>query len=326
MNRYARWTVRLIGPAVLAWFLAATDLNRIAANLRGVHWAPLLLSLALYPGLILIKTWRWDLLMRNLDMRVPPLRYSMVLYMIGQFAGGATPGQSGDFIKAWYLRERGSDLASALFSILLDRLFDFLVMALLSLVGLVMFLHLFPQRFQNPILSATLGSAAAIVLIVPTLMWRRSRDWVMRFPQRFAPERARNHLEHWRARFASLNMRAGLMGVLSLTSCAAAAWVIARLWLLFRAMDVTVPVPVLICSVALISIIQTLPISFAGVGVRDAILVAVLGSYGYAPEKALALSALFLLLTIEQIIIGFLVSLKYPLGSPTHAGRAFSDP
>ena len=55
MSRRARWLTRLLGPAVLAYFLLTTDLHRIAANLREVRLAPLALSLALYVGLVLTK-------------------------------------------------------------------------------------------------------------------------------------------------------------------------------------------------------------------------------------------------------------------------------
>ena len=91
-------------------------------------------------------------------------------------------------------------------------------------------------------------------------------------------------------------------------------------WLLFLALNLSnVPIPALVSSMALISILQALPISFSGVGVRDAVLIAVLASYGYGPDKALSLSALFLLVNIEHLLIGFLVSLRHPLGSTPRA-------
>ena len=86
---------------------------------------------------------------------------------------------------------------------------------------------------------------------------------------------------------------------------------IVRLWLLFRAVDVTVPAAALVAAIGLIAILQAAPISFAGVGVRDAVLIAVLGAFGYGAERALALSALFLLLNIEHMIIGFAVFLSH---------------
>ncbi len=319
MNKYTRWLPRLIGPAILAYFLLTTDLNKIIINLRSLRWAPFLLSLALYPVFVAVKAWRWNLLMRNLNMQAPPLRYSMTLYMIGLFLGGATPGQSGDFIKAWYLRERGQPLASALFSILLDRLFDFLVMALLSSLGLIAFLHLFPRQLQAPIQIATIGCAAAIALLIPALMARRPRDWLMTRTIRLAPRRVRAALERGRSQFAALDMRPGLIGSLLLATLCSATSTMVRLWLLFRALDIAIPIPALVASMALISNLQSLPISFSGVGVRDAVLIAVLASYGYGRDQALALSALFLLISIENIVLGFPVSLRHPLGQAAPA-------
>jgi len=314
MNKYTRWLLRLIGPAILVYFLLTTDIQKIVANFGELNWTPLLLSLALYPLFVAVKAWRWNLLMRELGMRAPPLGYSMILYMIGLFLGGATPGQSGDFIKAWYLRERGQPLASALFSILLDRLFDFLIMAILSLLGLVAFLHLFPAPLQAPIQLATIGFAALIILMIPALMARRPRDWLMNTTLRLAPRRVRPAIERWRGQFAGLNMRPALLANLMLATLCSATVTMARLWLLFRALAITIPILALVSSMALIAILQALPISFSGLGIRDAILIAVLGSYGYGSDKALSLSALLLLLNIEHIVVGFLVSLRYPLG------------
>jgi hypothetical protein len=45
------------------------------------------------------------------------------------------------------------------------------------------------------------------------------------------------------------------------------------------------------------------------------VLIAVLTHHGYTAEHALALSALFLLLTVEQMLIGFFVSMRHPLGA-----------
>ena len=71
----------------------------------------------------------------------------------------------------------------------------------------------------------------------------------------------------------------------------------------------------------MISILQVLPISFSGVGVRDALLIPVLAAYGYGRDQALALSALFLLLNLEHILIGFLASLRFPPGRGAAADR-----
>ena len=328
MNRRTRWLLRLIGPAILAYFLLTTDLDKIVINLRSLRWTPLLLSLGLYPVFVAVKAWRWNLLLRDLSLPPPPLGYSMILYMIGMFAGGATPGQSGDFIKAWYLRERGQPLAPALFSILLDRLFDFLIMALLSLLGLIAFVHLFPLPLQAPIEVLTVGFTAVLTLAIPALVARRPREWLLRRGLPLAPRRVRAALERWHDQVATLDLRPGLMAGVLLASVCAAASTMVRLWLLFLALNVAIPFLALVSSMALISNLQALPISFSGVGVRDAVLIPVLQSFGYGRDQALALSALFLLVNIENIVLGFLVSLRHPLGRelPRGARGAGANP
>jgi uncharacterized protein (TIRG00374 family) len=316
MNKYLRWALRLIGPALLVVFLWRSDFGQILASLREIALWPLLLSLALMPLFVAVKAWRWNLLMQELNIQPPSLGHSMALYTIGLFLGGTTPGQSGDFVKAWYLREQGRPLAPALFSIVLDRLFDFLAMALLALLALVELLGAFRPEQRGAIQAATIAFAALIILLTPALMARGPREWLMNRALRLAPGRLRGVVERWRDQFASLSLRPGLLASVALATIVSAASTMLRIYLLFLSLGLTnVPLLAIISSTALIAILQALPISFAGIGVRDAVLIAVLERYGSTAEQALALSALFLLLNIEHIIAGFLVSLRYPLGS-----------
>lgn len=316
MNKYTRWLIRLIGPLLLIFFLWRSDPRVLLAGLGSVELGPLILSLALFPVFIVVKAWRWNVIMAELGMQPPSLAFSSALYSIGLFAGGVTPGQSGDFIKGWYLRERGQPLPTALFSIVLDRLFDFAVMALLALLGLVLFIDLFPADMQAPLRYGTLGFAAAIFLITPALIARRPREWLIARVLPILPAGLRAALERMREQFSALNLRPVPLAKLVLASAGSATSTIVRIYLLYVAMSLTgVPLLAIIGSTALIAILQALPISFAGVGVRDAVLIVLLQHYGYGQEQAIILSALFLLVNLEHILLGFLVSLRYPLGS-----------
>jgi len=320
MSHRVRWLTRLIGPAVLAYFLATSDLHRISSILREVRWTPLVLSLVLFFGVVVTKAWRWRRLIDALGMPTPSFGRATTLFLIGQFAGAATPGQSGDFVRAWYLREQGSALSTALFSILFDRLLDFLLLALISLAGLAAFLDVFPPAVRPVILVSTTGFALAMLIVVPALMARRSRRALLERMRRLMPASFAERLERWQALLDSLEIHPPLVIALLGATVAATIVVMVRIWLLFRALDVIVPPTLLVASAALISILQTLPVSIAGVGVRDAVLVAALARHGYPAERALALSALFLVLVIEQMLIGFLVTMRHPLGASAVPG------
>jgi glycosyltransferase 2 family protein len=326
MNQYARWLLRLIGPALLVFFLWRSDLRAIGQALAGLSWWPLLLSLGLMPLFIVVKAWRWSLIMRELALQPPSLAYLCALYTIGLYAGGVTPGQSGDFVKGWYLRDRGLPLGPSLFSIVLDRLFDFFVMALLALLGLVAFLDVLPPAVQPAVRAFTIAFAAVVVVLTPALMAHGPREWALGHLTPLLPGRVRGVAVHFRAQLQELRLRPGPFLLLLLATALSAGSTMVRIWLLYLALGLTsIPLIEIIGSTALIAILQALPISFAGIGVRDAVLVAVLGRHGAPPELAISLSALFLLVNIEHILVGFLVSLRYPLGRAT-AAEAEGDP
>jgi len=310
-RRLARWWPRLLGPAILGYFLATTDLAQILAFLRSAHWTPVLLSLALYPVFLLLKAWRWGVLIRSLSGHAPPLASLTVLYMIGLFLGGATPGQAGDLLKAWYLRDRGYSLGAGLFSVVLDRLFDFLIMGWVTLLGLSAVLGHFPTRLQAPIRVVAFAGAAAFTVGLPALLARRSRERLVALALRVVPARWAPALERSHREWSGLHLQPALVATLLLASLGSLTSTVVRLWLLFRAADVAVPVAALVAAIGLTSILQAAPISFAGVGVRDAVLIAVLGAFGYGAERALALSALFLLLNLEHMLIGCAVFLAH---------------
>jgi uncharacterized protein (TIRG00374 family) len=306
--------MRLIGPALLIFFLWRSNPIQLLEDMRGLALWPILVSLAMMPLFVVVKVWRWNVVMRELGTTPPPFLQGVVLYTIGLYAGGITPGQSGDFVKAWYLRSYGIALPTALFSIVLDRLFDFVVMAGLALIGLVVVLDVFPPDMQAPLQTATLIFALVIFLLTPLLMARGPREWLMNLAGRILPRGLGARLEHMREQFAPLTLRPGPLAQLLLASAGSAATTLLRIYLLFLTLPLgNIPALAIVGSTALIAILQALPISFAGVGVRDAVLIALLRRYGHTDEQALLLSAQFLLLNIEHILIGFLVSLRVPL-------------
>lgn len=320
MKRYSRWLLRLIGPALLVFFLWRSDLAALGAVLIGIDLGPLLLSLALMPVFIWVKSWRWSIIVREQGQTPPSLNFLAALYAIGLYAGGITPGQSGDFIKAWYLRERGVPLAPGLLSIVLDRLFDFVIWAVLAVLSLAAFIDVFPVETRDMVQFVTFGFAAAVLIATPGLMARGPREWVLGRLIPLLRGRPRETLERLREQLAPLSLRGGPLLLLLVSTIGSAASTFIRIYVLYLALRLyDIPMLEILASTGLIAILQALPISFAGVGVRDAVLIAMLQRHNYAPEIALGLSALFLLINLQHILVGFLVSLRYPLGETPKA-------
>jgi glycosyltransferase 2 family protein len=314
MKRYLPWLLRLLGPALLVLFLARSDLGQLATILAGAKAWPIILSLLLLPPFLLVKSWRWVRLLGAMGITSLRLSTAVGLYIVGIFLGTTTPGQAGDLVKAWYLRERGAPLAPALLSVVLDRLFDLLVMALFATLGIFALGQLLPSRELQTALVVAMG--LGLIALTVLLIGRGPRQWLLTGPiARLAPKRLREALSRWSEQLATLALQPRLLLEVTGASLLSAAFTFYRLWLLFDALSLErVPLYVVIGVSALIAVLQVLPISVAGVGVRDAALIAVLAPYNYSAEQALSLSALFLLINIQHIVVGFVVSFWFPLG------------
>jgi uncharacterized protein (TIRG00374 family) len=312
MHILLRWLLRLLGPALLLLFLANANLGELWRTIATAAPWPVVVSLLLMPPFVLIKAWRWLRLMRELGLRLD-FGSACALYTVGLFYGATTPGQAGDLLKAVYLRDRGEPLAPAMLSVVLDRLFDLLIMAGLATLGIFALGQLLPSRELQTGLVALMGLGLGGLTTV--LVARRPREWALTAAlPRVAPGLTAT-LNRWNAQLRGLTLRPALLTELSLLSLVSAGFTFLRLWLLFLALGLDrVPLYVVIGASALIAVLQVLPISIAGLGVRDAVLIAILLPYGYSAEQAITLSVLFLLLNLQHILVGFIVSFWYPLG------------
>ena len=72
----ARRLLRLLGPLLFLLILARIDLGRTIQMLGAVRLPLLAVALSLYPVLILLKAWRWRLLLRQQGANYTCLLYT----------------------------------------------------------------------------------------------------------------------------------------------------------------------------------------------------------------------------------------------------------
>jgi glycosyltransferase 2 family protein len=318
-----RWGLQLVGVALFIWVLRSVGPANVWRALRAADPWPIVPAVLVVLPFIYVKGWRWARILAGLGDTLP-LGAACRYYAIGMFAGQATPGQAGDFVKAWYLRSRGVPLAHALLSSLLDRLFDLAVIFALGAVA-ILFTVANDARSVALVVAALLVVCAALAAAM-TARWRAP---LLALLARLTPGPLRARLagnELLRSLAdAQLDAR-HLAPVLGLT---AVAWVmtLGRVYLCFRAVGVSLElfdyllVAVLILLASLISI--------GGIGTRDAVLLALLSARHYDRGQAEAISLLILVLNVSNIVPGFLIWLREPLplrraaamGAPGEDGR-----
>lgn len=311
LRRTVRTGLRLLGPALLVYFLVTADLRLVARTLASADMRPILLALLLAIPFAVFKGLRWQRILQawNIDL---PLTTATKLYSIGLFAGLVTPGQAGDALKAWYLRNRGYPLSTGLASVVIDRLFDVGITALLAATGLYFFWDILPGgKWANIlVLVALLGITATGLLIAGS---RRLRTLVVqRVVVRVIPAAVSTRTKA----LAELHLTPREIASITLITIIGLFWTYVRIYCLFFALDVHIAPGPFIPLVAVLALVQAT--SPGGIGTRDATLVYVLSELlqvgqAQATAQALALSALILLINLEHVLIGFLLSLRYPL-------------
>jgi len=325
-----RWGPRILGILLFVFVLRTVGVGRVWTALREADPWPLIPAFLATIPFIAVKAWRWAGLAMGLGIfRIGPLE-ALRLYSIGIWWGQATPGQAGDFVKAWYLRRQGAALAPALTSCILDRLFDFV--ALFALSGLALFAY--AGGDQSVILVIVLF--ALVCFMIAAVVTERWRTPLLAFLARLTPRPIRERLAGIELLRSLTELQLDARQLLPALAWTAASWIVSvgRVWLCFIALGVNLP----LADFMIVVMLQTLAglISVGGVGTRDAVLVAFLARYGYDGGQAVAISFLILGLNFANIIPGFLLWLRNPvpqaepdalegMGRPGTVARAVSE-
>lgn len=296
-NPALSWLFRLAGTALLLFFLWRLDLDpvKVGQELLGANMWLVAASVVLVFPLIALKAWRWHTILKDLGLPVSFDR-AFRLYAFGMAAGSLTPGQAGDFIKAWNLNQDGYSLSTALLSNVLDRLFDIAVLVLLASSGLLLlgssFLSLLPA-----LLALLIGLVAGLVILsIPS--WR---DKLVGLALRIVMRR-KSPVTDPETRLRPV--RFFRVFVLTLV---ATALVLFRVWLLALALGLNLNFLELVAASSLATVAALIPISIGGIGTRDFALKAILAKIGYSAEKAVSLSTFILLLQVVNLGAGYLV-------------------
>ncbi len=306
------WGLRIGGTVVfvliLIYVVVSNKLNltKLLDILSHANWLLVLLSISLIVLFIGVKSGRWRAILQTYGINLS-LGQAWRIYAIGLGAGQFTPGQAGDVIKAWYLKAMGYPLSAALLSTVVDRLFDVVMLGLLTLEGVIVFWQ--SMSGDLPIVIALIvGSAIGLVALgirpVRERLWQMVMSRLNKGKAADETAPAAEVLHHRRA-----------FAIASLLTFASFAVSITRVWLLCFAVGLNIGPLQIIGINALTTAAALIPISVGGVGTRDAILVFIFGllfpNTNYA-EYAVAVSTLILLLNISNTVVGYAVWFRYP--------------
>jgi uncharacterized protein (TIRG00374 family) len=294
-----------VSAGLLGYLISTTDLAALARRVRGGD--PLLLvgSVGLYALILALSTLRWQLLLRTQGYPAP-LRHLSASYLVATFFNNFLPTSvGGDIIRVRDASRLTGSTTASLAIVAIDRVLGF---------GAVYFLAAAAYALGGPAVRELVGAKAVILVlglvfgllayvffrpgIARRLMAATGLASVSWARERFEVVQAAVHV--YRAQVAAV--WAAFFG-----SVALQAVVIFYYFAVARALRVPLPLSACFLIVPLCILVQMVPVSFNGWGIRESVFIVYFGQMGLPRESALAFSlvgaGLIVLLSLSGAVV-----------------------
>lgn len=321
-RRWLRRGSKWLGLTLMIILLLRLDIRDVGATFRTIDLHAFGLAVLLGVLLLYLKGLRWRLLLASAGTPISRTD-ATAIYAVGGCVGFFTPGQSGDLIKVWYLRDRGHPIASSVFVSLIDRLIDLGVTCVIALSGIFL-----TQTSTTVHYVAWLGLMMVCCLAVALRMLRyvpQLLSWLT--TKRCLPQRYHAPIQTMNIHMLLLHLSVGQLLRLTALSLVILVCLLVRLYLVCASLGLLLPIGPFLVIIGVTTLAGLF--SFAGLGTRDIAMVVLLHQFAVqglittitgdtiAPSQngtlALALSTLFLLANILNAAVGGVVMLRYPL-------------
>ncbi len=278
------------------------ELRGLLAGAELLYLLPIAVLLFLNTVFSALK-WRLFLLADQVDISLSALTKT---YLIGSFYNLFLPSNiGGDSYRIYDIARQSGGVRSAA-SVFADRFSGFLALVILSLISSV----LVARQFHNPvfflapllILVILLAILAALVKEQPVRLFLRLTK-LDRFPL------LTGLAEKFFCSFQAYGSKPRLLVQVMIISFAFQLSVITIVWLLAGAIHAQVSFFYFSAFVPLITLLEALPISIFGLGLRDAGYVVFFGWAGMSNLETRSLALLFLGTTVSYSLVGGLVYL-----------------
>lgn len=304
------------GVAVLfLWLLLrGADIAVLGRTLAGASVPLLLLGVALNVGTVLIAGLRWKLLVRAAGLRLRWRDLTCIAF-IGQFFATFLPGPVGDDLTrmVYVARVAGEKTPLALSSVVLDRLIGLSVILLLALLVTPWHYELLAGNPQTAFLASGLVAGGLAVAGMIAVFFAVPRQWLHATGTRVMSLIPAGHWRVQAGRFAGAYVDHRRTIALVLIAALGTQVVLCVLfWLAGAAVGITLGPATWFGFVPVVLAANALPVTVAGLGIREYLVVLFLGVLGHVPhELALAASLAAFAIMLATNMLGGLVFLAY---------------
>ena len=280
-RRWQIWLGVIVSGVFLYFALAGLKLGEVWRTMRHANYLWILPGVAVYFLAVWGRTWRWHYLL--LSIGESPLGRLFPVVVIGYMGNNVYPARAGELIRAYVLkRKEGVSMSASLATIIVERIFDGVVMLFFVFVSLP-FAPMDPSLRWVVIWSSVLFFGALggfFVLAASPTRTQALYRWVI---DRFVPARLRPKAMGLLDRFM-LGLRCLRRGqdVLMIFVTSVFIWLTetTKYWFVMHGFEFRVPFYVLMLMTAVVNLATTIPSTPGYVGTFDAPGIRILERFG----------------------------------------------
>jgi uncharacterized protein (TIRG00374 family) len=291
----------LFSLAVLAFFIIHSKISfaEIGFKLRTVLWPWLVAAFSLHGLGLLISAYRWQILARVQGDDIP-LIYLVKSYLVGTFFNNFLPTRfGGDIVRIWDGSKFSRSIVKSSAIVAVERLTGIIVLFVFALAASLFRLEM---ARRVPVIWAALllglaGLAAIVLFFLPP-----ARRLLAKLPERGFLRTLKHKVISFRTTVIRYKESPRAFSRATAWAFLLQVNVIVYYALIGRALAMFIPFPDYFVFIPIVLLIQIIPVSINGLGVREGTYIEIFRFYGIPPETALSFS-------IIEIAFGFAVGL-----------------
>ena len=277
-----------VSLALLAYLLSTTDLSALEEKVRSADLVDLLAAVLCFLLMLALATWRWQLLLGALGAPAP-IRRLTASYLVATFFNNFLPSNiGGDIVRVRDSSRLTGSVATSVAVVGIDRILGFGALYVLAAVAFVM---------APPVVRGLAGARvtllglAALFGFLALLFFRPGiAGWLMTVTRLRSIDWAREQFEVVQGAVHAYRARVGTIWLAGAASLVIQALAVLYYLAIAHALGIPLPASAAFLMVPLCTLLQAVPVSFNGWGLREGLFTLYFSQVGLPRSSALAFS------------------------------------
>lgn len=308
--------LRLLGPVIFLYILSKVNLESLKEIFKlDISYLRFAFALLLYLVFLVFDSFRIKVLYHIINVKIK-LKEMFTILMASQYIALASPGNIGGLVKLVYIKEICNSWLKCIIGFIAEKFLDLFMIAILGAIGVCL---IFPQN------SFKLGLLIAVVLgllFILVIYKNKILDFIIKLtPKNIKRIVEEKILTKFKLKKDDFNrMIVFVKGiqrrkVFELMLVYTLSWFFYCyvIYLVSLSWGIKVPFYIVLLAVPASYIALIIPITFAGLGTREAALIFILTRYGFNYTQGLSFSFIFLIFLLINLIIGLICWIIKPV-------------